>query len=232
MATGMSGWRDRLQMLVNKCNSSSGSSIDRIDRDALLHQVIGYCLHTVKFWALGQLSAGVLSAADIHKLGFLVPGESGKYRGRSVVTDALAEIKIHVLSGDKIKVVIDQAAKENAAKVHHGWPEGVRHALIVLTAAEENREVYRTITTRLHTDIVMPEGCHGKQFGAKVSFLKHVNDTPTFSDGATFSMPLTTDDLFAALERQHQEDSAERARAAELHRLEIERLEAELRAKK
>jgi hypothetical protein len=91
--------------------------------------------------------------------------------------------------------VIDRSADENAAQVAHGWPEGGHNALLVITADDGKTEVYRQMTTRL------PDGSHGKQFIVKASFLKHVNDEPRFSNEPTFSMPLTTENLAAALAR-------------------------------
>jgi hypothetical protein len=58
-----------------------------------------------------------------------------------------------------------------------------------------------------------------------------VNDKPRFGNEPTFSMPLTTEDLAATLDRQHHDDFEERLRSVEQHRHEIERLEAELKAK-
>jgi hypothetical protein len=46
----------------------------------------------------------------------------------------------------------------------------------------------------------------GRQFIIKASFLKHVNDEPRFGNEPTFSMPLTTEDLAATLDRQHHEE--------------------------
>jgi hypothetical protein len=94
-------------------------------------------------------------------------------------------------------------------------------ALIVITAADGAAEVYRQMTSRLHNDIRMPAGSHGKQFIIKAAFLKHVNDEPRFGNEPTFSMPLTTEDLAAAFERRQRE-------ALEAQRLEVERLRAEL----
>jgi hypothetical protein len=108
----------------------------------------------------------------------------------------------------------------------------VRHALIVITASDGVTEVHRQITTRLHNDIRMPDGSHGKQFIAKASFLRHVDDEPRFGNQPTFSMPLTTEDLAAALDHQHHEDYEAHVREVERQRQEIERLQAELNAKK
>jgi hypothetical protein len=87
------------------------------------------------------------------------------------------------------------------------------------------------MTTRLHNDVRMPAGSHGKQFIIKASFLKHTNDEPRFGNEPTFSMPLTTEDLAAALDRQHHEEFEAQVRETERQRQEIERLHAELNAK-
>jgi hypothetical protein len=173
-----------------------------------------------------------MTLSDVHELGFLLPRETGGGHGRSEATNVIAEVKTQVISADVVRVVIDQAATENAAKVVHGWPYGVRNAVIVITAADGVTEVLRVQTTRLYNDVTMPKGSHGKQFLVKAAFLKHINDEPRFGNQPTFSMPLTTEDLIAAIDRQHHEDFEAQVRAAELHRQEIERLEAELKALK
>ncbi|MDR1092147.1 MAG: hypothetical protein LBL79_13825 [Prevotella sp.] len=213
----LTGYVGQLQTLIAKCRTTSASQMDRQERNVLLKTTIDLCLLEVKTWAFGAFSAGTLTANDIHKLGFLLPGESGGHRDRTIATDVKAEVKVTVLSADVIRVTIDQSAGENAAMVAHGWPPGVKHALIVIVASDGKTEIFRMITTRLHNDIDMPEGSHGKQYILKASVLKHTNDTPRFGNEPTFSMPLTTEDLAAALDRQ---------------RLEIERLEAEMKAKK
>ena len=223
--------RNKLQTLINRCRTPSGSQSDRTLRSSLLKSTIGYCLLQVRIWAYGAYTAGTLSADDVHLLGFLLPGESGGRHDRTEPTDITAEVKVKVINEDFIHVVIDQSAGENAALVEHGWPHGVRNALIVITAADGKTEVYRQFTTRLHNDIHMPEGSHGKQFIIKASFLKHINDEPRFGNEPTFSMPLTTEDLAAALDRQHHEDFEAQLQEVERHRQEIERLQAELNAK-
>jgi hypothetical protein len=58
-----------------------------------------------------------------------------------------------------------------------------------------------------------------------------VNDEPRFGNEPTFSMPLTTEDLAAALDRQHHEDFETQLQEVERQRQEIERLHAELNAR-
>lgn len=224
--------RDQLQALINKCRSTAGSAADRTLRNTLLKSTVGLCLLQGKIWAYGEFSAGVLTADDVHLLGFLLPGEVGGRRTRAEATDVTAEVKVSVVNADFIRVVIDQSAGENAAQVAHGWPSGVKNALIVITAADGKTEISRQITTRLHNDIRMPEGSHGKQFIIKAAFLRHVNDEPRFGNEPTFSMPLTTEDLAASLDHQHHADFEAQLQEVERARQEIARLQAELAAAK
>jgi hypothetical protein len=227
LLTLLTGNRDTLQKMINKCRTTSASSADRAQRNTLLKSTVGLCLFRVKIWAYGELMAGVMTADDVHQLGFLLPGETGGHRSRTEATDVRVEAKVTVINEDFIHVVIDQSAGENAAQVMHGWPSGVKHALIVITAVEGRKEVYRQLTTRLHNDIEMPDGSHGKQFILKAAFLKHVDDKPRFGNEPTFSMPLTTEDLADTIDRQHHEEFEAHMREVELHRREIERLTAE-----
>jgi hypothetical protein len=76
-------------------------------------------------------------------------------------------------------------------------------------ADDGKTEIFRQMTTRLHTNIQMPERSHGKIFIIKASFLQHINDKPRFGNEPTFSMPLTTADLVAAINsRNHTERRA------------------------
>ncbi|MDR1223091.1 MAG: hypothetical protein LBL07_09495 [Tannerella sp.] len=208
------------------------STADRTLRNSLLKSTVGLCLLQVRIWAYGQFSAGILTADDVHLLGFLLPGENGGHHDRTEATDEVAEVKVKVINEDNIRIVIDRSAGENAAQVAHGWPEGAHNALLVITAADGKTEVYRQMTTRLHNDIRMPDGSHGKQFIVKASFLKHINDEPRFGNEPTFSMPLTTEDLAAALDRQHHEEFEAQMREVERQRQEITRMQAEVDAKK
>jgi hypothetical protein len=198
--------RDSLQELISKCRSVSGSPIDRVRRNMLLKTTISYCLSEVKVWALSSYFAGVMTINDVHQLGFLAPGEIGGHRTRKEPTDALAEVKVTIINTDFIRVVIDRAGGDNAALVRHGWPKGVRQALIVILAANGTTEVYRLLTNTIHNDIAMPEGSRGQQFIIKAAFLQHPGDTPKFGAEPTFSMPLNTEDLAATLNRQHHND--------------------------
>jgi hypothetical protein len=228
----LTGNRDRLQELINKCRTNLASAAARELRNPLLKSTVGLCLVQVKIWAYGEFSAGIMTADDVHLLGFLLPGETGGHHDRTEATDVVAEVKVKVVNEDFIRVVIDQSAGENAAQVVHGWPNGVKNAMIVITAADGQTEVYRQFTTRLHNDIRLPDGSHGKQFIIKASFLKHINDEPRFGNEPTFSMPLTTEDLAAALDQQHHEEFEAQIREVERQRQEIERLHAELNAQK
>jgi hypothetical protein len=216
--------RDRLASLIPKCRSNYGSAADRTQRNSLLKGTVGLCLTQVKSWAYTQYYAEVLTADDVHLLGFLLPGEAGGRHERTEATDVQAEVKVSIISADFIRVVIDQATDANAALVAHGWPPGVHQSIIVIMAADGKTEVLRKLTTHLHNDIQMPEGSHGKQFIAKAAFLKHVDDEPKFGPEPTFSMPLTTEDLAATLNRQHHEDFEAQIREVERLRQEVEQM--------
>jgi len=222
----------QLQTLINKCRTSAASTADRTLRNSLLKSTVGLCLLQVRIWAYGQFTANALTADDVHLLGFLLPGESGGHHDRTEATDTVAEVKVRVINEDNVRIVIDRSAGENAGQVLHGWPSGVHNALIVITAADGKTEVYRQLTTRLHNDVGMPDGSHGKQFIVKASFLKHVNDEPRFGNEPTFSMPLTTEDLAATLDRQHHENFEAQMQEVERQRREIEQLHSELNEKK
>ncbi|MDR1896653.1 MAG: hypothetical protein LBR10_07685, partial [Prevotellaceae bacterium] len=232
MLADLTANRNALQTLINKCRSTAGSAADRTLRNTLLKSTVGLCLLQVRVWAYGEFTAGAMTADDVHLLGFLLPGEVGGHHDRTEATDVTAEVKVSIVNEDFVRVVIDRSAGENAAQVTHGWPTGVKNALIVITAADGKTEVYRQLTTRLHNDIQMPDGSHGKQFIIKASFLKHISDEPRFGNEPTFSMPLTTADLAATLDRQHHEEFEAQIQEVERQRQEIERLHAELEAKK
>jgi hypothetical protein len=136
----------------------------------------------------------------------LLPGEASGHHDRTEATEAIAEVKVKVVNEDFIRVVIDQSSGENAGPVIHGWPPGVKIALIVITATDGKTEVLRQLTTKLHNNIEVPAGSHGKQFIIKAAFLRHIDDKPHFGSEPTFTMPLTTEDLAAG----HQAELAAR----------------------
>ncbi|MDR0422895.1 MAG: hypothetical protein LBH72_07790 [Proteiniphilum sp.] len=220
----LAGNRSELGDLIVKCRSNSGSPADRTLRNSLLKSTVGLCLTHVKSWAFTQCYAGVLTPDDVHLLGFFLPGDNSGRRDRREPTGTLAEVKVSVINMDNVRVVIDQSNVENAALVRHGWPQGVRQALIVILASDGVTEVYRRMTSRLHTDIEMPVGSRGKLFIIKAAFLRHVDDNPKFGPEPTFFMPLTTEDLAAITDRHHHEEFEEQVREVERHRLEMERL--------
>jgi hypothetical protein len=222
LLTQLTANRDQLQTLINKCRTPDASQTDRLLRSALLKSTVGLCLQQARLWAYGAFAVDTLTAEDVHGLGFLLPGETSGHHSHTEATDVHAEVKVSVVSEDIIRVVVDQSEGENAAEVAHGWPRGVKHALIVIYAADGITEVYRTITTRLHNDIQMPAGSRGKLFIIKASFLKHVDDIPRFGNAPTFSMPLTTNDLAAILDRQAHEEYEAHVREIEKHRTEVE----------
>ncbi|MDR1415287.1 MAG: hypothetical protein LBI96_05705 [Odoribacteraceae bacterium] len=194
----MTKGQEQLAALVKKCNSSEGSPSDREARDTLIKDLVTFALQTVRNWVFGQYADGVLTRQDVHSLGFLLLGETAGRRDRSEDTRVIASVKVGIIDADSIYVVVDQASLENSALVVHGWPEGVREVLLVITAADGVTEVLRKTTRSLHNEILMPPGSHGKQFMIKASFMKHPDDVPHFGNEPTFSMPLTTEDLAAS----------------------------------
>ncbi|MDR0698710.1 MAG: hypothetical protein LBG28_05775 [Tannerella sp.] len=189
--------RALLAALIPKCKSPQGSSNDRARRSTLLKTTVDLCIGTVKLWAYNMynVNPNVFTIDDLHSLGFLLPGETGGRHSRTEATDATAEVKVIVLSSDRIKVVIDKAVGENAALTKHAWPSGVRMAIIVILAVDDNTEIIRMYTSRLSNKITMPQGSHGKAFIAKAAFLRHVDDAPIFGPQPTFTMPFSTEDL-------------------------------------
>jgi hypothetical protein len=217
-----------LAVLIPKCRSNQGSAADRTLRNSLLKITVGLCLTQIRAWVYTQYYAGVMTLDDVHLLGFFVPGEGGGHRERTEASDVLAEVKVTVLNADFIRVVVDQASGENAALVVHGWPQGVHHTLIVIMAADAKTEVLRLHTSHMHNDIRMPDGSHGNQFLIKAAFLKHVDDEPRFGAEPTFSMPLTTEDLIHAIDRQDHENFEAQLRQVEQHRQEVEQLNVKI----
>ncbi|MDR1155668.1 MAG: hypothetical protein LBL04_13260, partial [Bacteroidales bacterium] len=93
LLTLLTGNRDDLQKLINKCRTTSASSSDRAQRNTLLKTTVGMCLFRVKIWAYGTYMSGVMTADDVHRLGFLLPGETGGHRDRTEAIDIKAESK-------------------------------------------------------------------------------------------------------------------------------------------
>jgi hypothetical protein len=221
MSAKLKTYADRLKALVTRCDNEHASRADRMERDSVLKEAVSYCLMQVRMLVFHQFAEGNMTLDDVHLLRFLMPGETSGHYDRKEETNAEAEVKAHPVSANEVRIVIDQAAATNAGQVVHGWPKGVELALIIITT-KEGEEVYREITTKLHNNISMPEGSHGKMFLVKASFLKHVNDTPRFRQEDTFTMPYMVEDIASLVSKMHEED-------AENHRLEVERLEAEIR---
>jgi hypothetical protein len=215
-----------LKELITRCRTGAASSMDREHRNVLLKSTVDLCVFEVKMWAHGAYAAGILTVEDIHTLGFLMPGENAGHRSRLKATKILAEVKVKVINGDLIRTTIDQAANKNAAQTAHGWPDGIRNAVIVITSVDEEKEVYRQLTTRLHNNITLHD-VRGKQFLIKASFLKHIDDEPIFGNEVTFSMPLTTIDLLPN-DRHHEDAHEAQSREIERLRRENEQLRAEL----
>jgi CheY-like chemotaxis protein len=227
MLEKLPAWRDKLIELIDFCKRPEGSHASRIERNSLLALAVAYCTRKVKYWATGQLSAGVMTVDDLHGLCFLLPGEGGSRR-RSEATDALSDAKVGVVNADFIRVSVCQSAGDSPVKAASGWPRGVRQALIVVFSGDGKKEVLRQLTSRLFTDIRMPAGSHGKQFIIQSAFLKHVDDDPRFGRQMSFSMPRTTIDLLTSLKERYQAEIDAHLLAIEQHNMEIDRLRAEM----
>jgi hypothetical protein len=213
-----------LQALIAKCRDADATAKDRMERNTELKTTVSLCIVQIKIWALHAYTSGFMTIDELHRFGFILPGEGGGDHRRGAATDVKVEVKSSVLAANKILVVIDQAADKDVAKVVHGWPQGVRYALIVITT-EDGTEVFHKVTTRLYNRIELPNDSHGKMFLVKASFLKHPDDTPYFSKTDSVTMPYLVEDIAKMLEKQHEEE-------VENHRLEVERLEAEIKALK
>jgi hypothetical protein len=57
LLTQLTGNRDQLQALVNKCRTTAGSQADREFRNALLKSTVGLCLLEARIWAYGEYTA-------------------------------------------------------------------------------------------------------------------------------------------------------------------------------
>ncbi|MDR1601279.1 MAG: hypothetical protein LBS42_02505 [Tannerella sp.] len=220
----LSANRSQLSLLIAKCRTSDGSGADRTVRNTLLKTTVGLCLTQAKVWAIGEYYAGTLTIDDVHLLGFFVPGETSGHHDRKESTIARAEVKISIIDLDYVRIVIDQAATDNAALVVHGWPHGVRQALIVILQADGTTEVHRQYTTHLYNNIFLPKDTRGQLLIAKASFLRHIDDEPHFGVEPTFTMPLSTEDLAGIIDRQHHEEFEEQLRTVEQHRLDVSQL--------
>jgi hypothetical protein len=221
-----------LAPLMQICGTTSASSVTRMKRRTLVKALVALCLSDMKTWALEMYRLKQLTADDVHELGFRLLGERGGHHARVMATNVTPAIKIRNISGEIVRVIVDKSAGENAAGVTRGWPEGVKYVLIIIVSVDDREEIVRLISTRVYNDITMPEGSRGKQFEVKASFLKHTDDEPRFGNAPVFSMPLTTDDLIARVDRHAHEDLEEKLQEVEQRRLELEQLRAEIEAAK
>jgi hypothetical protein len=219
----------KLVGLVDTCSKSSGSSADRTMRNSLLKSTVGFCLTQIKSWVIAQYYGGMLTLDDVHLLGFFLPSEYSGHRDRKDPTKATVAIKVYVTQMDTICVVIDHAYKATAGLVMHGWPRGVRNAVIIVYSVDGETELYHKLTTRLHTYITLPKEVRGKQVTISAAFLQHVDDTPRFGEiQPVVTMPLNVNDLVKKLERQHDEEHEARMLEVDRHREEVERIQAQL----
>jgi hypothetical protein len=216
--------RDKLVKLIPLCEST-GSSMDlRAERDEALDEAVKLCRGAGQSWAHEMFAEAVMTAKDVHSLGFLLLGEAGGTRERGEPTKELALTKVEVRNADFVEVVVDQSAGENAAQVTHGWPPGVKQILIVIKDIDGKTELFRQMSKHQHNQFEMPAGSHGKRFIATAAFLKHVDDKPQFGNEEIFAMPVTVSDLMADHERVEHDNLANLD--------EIERLKAALEAER
>jgi hypothetical protein len=187
---------EKLQKLIAHCDTSDASASDRQRRSTLLKTLMAYCRKNVKLWAFGRYEAGGMTSADVHLLGFILPGDLGGRRSRHEPTMTPAWVKVKEYNGDVIRVTLNKTVGEHNAQIGRGWPDGVRQALIVVMTTS-GKEICRKTTSRLRNVIAMPKGAHGKQFFVQASFLKHLDDDPLFGNQALVSLPRDTVDLLA-----------------------------------
>jgi hypothetical protein len=203
--------RARLAALFSTCNSTASSADSRQQRNTLLREMVDYNLLTVRIFLYSLFAKGILTAADVHSMGFLLPNERGGARARSKPTAELAEVKVTTAALDTLHVVFDRLAGKAAGRRSSGWPKGVRVALIIILSGDGQTEVVRHFTSRLHNTITMSKDTRGKMFIAKAAFLKHTDDEPVFNSESVFMMPMTTEDLVRA-NAERDKEKAEFAR--------------------
>ncbi|MDR0605103.1 MAG: hypothetical protein LBG80_12445 [Bacteroidales bacterium] len=71
--------RDQLQTLINLCKMPAVSNDNIRLRKTLLDETVHLCRNQIRSWAYNRVSSGVMTVDDIHRLGFLLPGESEKH---------------------------------------------------------------------------------------------------------------------------------------------------------
>jgi hypothetical protein len=224
----LKSYHKELEKLVHLCKTSNSSMAHRAQRDALLSTIMRFCRIQIRAWAYQSFASGLLTASDVHLLGFLLPGENGGYHRRSKATAEQAYIKVGIINEDFIRVSITHTTDDGGVPENQAWPSHIPFARIVITASDGQTEVYNNLTTHIHNDIHMPKGSHGKQFVAKASFLKHVDDKPVFGNQQVFSIPLNTEDLLAAAKNPQAPDSNFYLQEIEHLKEEIEKLKNEL----
>jgi hypothetical protein len=214
--------RDQLEIIVPHCLSGDVRPTDRAERDRLLANGVYLCRNPVKEWAYGKLADGTMTVDDIHSLCLFAPGDIGGHRTRTSETNELAKLAVQVIGSDMVRIVFTHSAGKNAVGATHGWPTGVRYALIVIRAVADRSEVIRRITTRRYNTIAMPQGSHGKHFLVQVALLKHVEDTPRFGPQQTFTLPLSTEEIFQSRVEKESNEMEEMRRKMERMAAELE----------
>jgi hypothetical protein len=224
---------ERLKNLFAISKTINASEASRAERNSLLNETVFMCRTEVKVWAYGKYAESVMTAEDVYSIGFILPGDIGGHRKRSAPTDAIANVKVIILSYNAIRVIIDNSTNKNAALVKKGWPPGVRLVQIVIHADDGKTEIMRLSTSRLNSTIRMPEGSNGKAFIISAAFLRHVEDKPNFGAAKTFSMPLTTVDIVAdTYGKRLRENYDLKVKEVEELRLKVAQLESEIKVQK
>jgi hypothetical protein len=194
--------RDEIDELMKKSESNLGTLVDKALRNARIHEAVDLCRHRGQAWAHEMHALGNMTAEEVHAIGFLLLGEGAGRHERNPPTKEIALIKATPYNEDYVSIVVDKSDDKNAGPVKHALPDGVRYILIRVLSGDGNTELVRKMSTRVHNDLHMPEGSHGKQFIATAAFLAHVDDEPHFGNQVVFSMPLTAADMIAQLKAE------------------------------
>jgi hypothetical protein len=190
--------------LISLCKTSFGSKNDRMRRNTLIRDTVFMCRFYVKMWAYGKFTEGVMTALEVQRLGFLMPGENGGRHKRKLPTDRKPHVAVATLGSDHININIFNTNDE--VIVRHGWPEGVRNAVFVVQTPDGKREILRQFTTKRHNTVHIPDGYHGQQLTIRAAFLKHVGDDPLFGPLAYFTLPIETSDLLQSINQKYVDE--------------------------
>jgi hypothetical protein len=183
-----------LDKIIKKCRGRNAGLVDFDMRRSLIKELVHFSLETVRYVVFGAYAMKEITIHDVHRMGFMLMSESGGARTRSKPNKVQAEAKVLVEDYSNINVVVDKSAHEEAGPATEGWPKGANAVKIVITDTH-GKEVLQMMSSRLHTQIRMPEGSRGKQFVLRAAFLRHLDDDPVYSSEVTFTMPLMIRDI-------------------------------------